>query len=86
MMTMSVRNEPFETPDENAVPAAKVTASIAPISGPSKDELRIDRLSYLADMIRELQVLASESHCETLSGILGLAHAEVRQQMTAAQR
>ena len=44
-------------------------------------DLRADRLSYMADMINELQVMAHETQCHTLAGILRLAHAEARQQM-----
>ncbi len=43
-------------------------------------ELRLDRLSYIADMISELQVMAHETKCQTLAGILGLAQAEATQQ------
>jgi len=50
-----------------------------PMTSPSKVELRADRLAYMADMIRELQIMASEAQCETLAGILGLAHAEANQ-------
>ncbi len=45
------------------------------------DDVREDRLAYLADMIRELQVMAHQSELETLSGILGLAHIEARQKL-----
>lgn len=41
---------------------------------------RNDRLDYLADMILEMQQFAQQSGCPTLAGILGLAHAEARQQ------
>ncbi len=47
----------------------------------SLHDLRCDRLGYLADIISELQVLARESQCHVLAGILGLAHAEARQQV-----
>ncbi|MEQ1578868.1 MAG: hypothetical protein ABL894_14620 [Hyphomicrobium sp.] len=42
------------------------------------NELRADRISYLADMISEMQVMAHESQFHTLAGILGLANAEAR--------
>ena len=53
---------------------------------PTHRELHADRLSYMADMIKELQVMARNSQCETLAGILGLAHAEARQQITSQTR
>lgn len=48
---------------------------------PSLEDLRSDRLGYLADLINELQTLARESQCHVLAGILGLAYAEARQQI-----
>ena len=49
-------------------------------------DLRADRLTYIADMIRELQVMAQETKCQTLAGILGLAQAEAMQQRVGQNR
>ena len=37
---------------------------------------RRERLTYLADLLNELQVLAQREGCETLTGLLALSHAE----------
>jgi hypothetical protein len=49
------------------------------IQGPSDDD-RTERLRYLADMVSELQDLASREGCVTLSGLLALAHLEALSQ------
>ena len=35
-----------------------------------------ERLAYLADMLNELQTMATREGCETLAGLLALSHAE----------
>jgi hypothetical protein len=84
MMVMTAFSIPSSEPDDPSGSGAGATEAK---SEPrlSQEDLRYDRLCYLADMIIELQVLASESHCTTLSGILSLAHAEARQQMNACR-
>lgn len=39
-----------------------------------------DRLEYMADMLLELQDIASDCGCATLSGLLALSHAEALRQ------
>jgi hypothetical protein len=43
---------------------------------------RRERLAYLADMLNELQTMASREDCETLAGLLALAHAEAMRKAT----
>lgn len=40
---------------------------------------RAERLKYLADMVSELQDIASREGCVTLAGLLALAHVEAQQ-------
>lgn len=48
------------------------------------DERR-DRLSYIADLINELELLAArEQGCDTLVGLLALARAEAERQTVRA--
>jgi hypothetical protein len=61
--------------------ASPATTETEPGDNGSADGLHEDRLAYLTDMIRELQVIAHESQLETLTGILGLAHSEARQKL-----
>lgn len=42
---------------------------------------RTDMLVYVADMIGELHDMSRRLECETLAGILDLAHNEARQQV-----
>ncbi|MEQ1717505.1 MAG: hypothetical protein ABL907_16270 [Hyphomicrobium sp.] len=43
-----------------------------------------DRLEYVADLLLELQSIATQTGCETLAGLLNLSHAEaLRQSMRA---
>ena len=42
-----------------------------------------DRLDYIADMVHELQALAAQADCQTLSGLLDLAYREAVQQRRA---
>jgi hypothetical protein len=83
MTTVSALTESYAA-QEKAGTSPRESGGLGSPPSPTKDGLRRDRLSYLADMIRELQVMASESQCETLSGILGIAYAEARQQMNIA--
>jgi hypothetical protein len=46
---------------------------------------RLERLSYLADMISELQELAAREGCVTLAGLLALSHAEARRQVVGSK-
>lgn len=43
---------------------------------------RAERLKYLADMVSELQEIASREGCVTLAGLLALAHVEAQQRAT----
>jgi len=48
---------------------------------PQSERLRaVDRLEYVADLLLELQSIAISSKCETLAGLLNLAHAEALRQ------
>ena len=42
---------------------------------PSQNDRR-DRLNYLADMVRELQIMAEREGCATLAGLLWLTQSE----------
>lgn len=44
-----------------------------------------DRLSYMADMILELQQMAQRSGSATLAGILALAHVEAERERSRVQ-
>lgn len=37
---------------------------------------KVERLEYIADLLMELQLIAEETGCETLAGLIGLSHAE----------
>jgi hypothetical protein len=54
-----------------------------PDMSPSDNE-RAERLLYLADLVNELQDLAAREGCETLAGILALAHLEALTQARVA--
>jgi hypothetical protein len=50
---------------------------------PPKDVPDAQQLAYIADLIDELRLLVRQSGCQTLSGLLNLAHREaVQQQVT----
>ncbi len=49
-------------------------------AGPSDLAGRQDRLNYMADMLKEMQELASREGCPTLAGLLALSHAEAERQ------
>ena len=69
-------------PDANArLGSSQEAHDGQPSMRPPLQFLRADRLSYMADMISELQAMAQETQCQTLAGILGLAHAEAHQQI-----
>ena len=75
---------PLDDPAAEPDPRSSENSHLTPAERPRRAslvDLRADRLSYMADMINELQVMAHETQCHTLAGILGLAHAEARQQM-----
>jgi hypothetical protein len=36
----------------------------------------VERLEYVADLLMELQGIATEAGCETLAGLISLSHAE----------
>lgn len=44
--------------------------------------LTADRVEYIADMVEELKAIADRGGLQTLSGILGLAAAEARSQVS----
>ena len=46
---------------------------------------RAERLSYLADMVSEMQELAAREGCVTLAGLLALAHAEAQRQSSGSK-
>lgn len=53
------------------------------LSGPGNPSLmndRVERLVYLADMLRELQDIAAREGCVTLAGLLALSHVEAQRQ------
>lgn len=37
---------------------------------------KAERLEYVADLLMELQGIATEAGCETLAGLISLSHAE----------
>lgn len=46
---------------------------------------RVERLSYLADMVSEMQDLAAREGCVTLAGLLALSHAEAQRQVSGSK-
>lgn len=46
---------------------------------------RVERLSYLADMVGEMQDLAAREGCVTLAGLLALSHAEAQRQVSGSK-
>ena len=56
--------------------AARAASALA-VSSPG------DRLDYIADMVHELQALAAQADCKTLSGLLDLAYWEAVQKRRA---
>jgi hypothetical protein len=46
---------------------------------------RVERLSYLADMVAEMQDLAAREGCVTLAGLLSLSHAEAQRQVLGSK-
>ena len=74
----------LDDPAPEPCPRSSEHGHLSPAERPGRAtlvDLRADRLSYMADMINELQVMAHETQCHTLAGILGLAHAEARQKV-----
>ena len=53
---------------------------------PQADLERSERLNYLADMLSELQDLASREGCVTLAGLLALSHVEAQRQVVAMRK
>jgi hypothetical protein len=47
---------------------------------------RTERLTYLADMLSEMQEIATREGCSTLAGLLSLSHAEARRQVSGARK
>lgn len=45
-----------------------------------------DRLEYVADLILELQTIATDAGCETLAGLLSLSHAEAMRKKNGIQK
>jgi hypothetical protein len=42
---------------------------------------RTELLAYLADMLSEMQEIATRQGCDTLAGLLALSHAEAQRQI-----
>ena len=80
-MTAAPLSAPSRDPNFSTQGAADQGVNELLPQRPSRDHLHFDRVSYLADMIGEMQVMASEAKCTTLAGILALAHAEAQQQL-----
>jgi len=49
----------------------------------STDLENAERLQYAADLLTELRTIAADLGCDTLAGILGLAHSEALRQSLA---
>ena len=79
MKAASAQGDRYLKPTEDTSSSAG-TSDVEGHACPALDIPRADRMSYIADMIHELQGLANEAECTTLAGILGLAHAEAQQQ------
>jgi hypothetical protein len=47
---------------------------------------RSERLTYLADMLSEMQDIATREGCSTLAGLLSLSHAEAQRQISGAKK
>jgi hypothetical protein len=45
---------------------------------------RSERIAYLADMVSEMQTLATREGCATLAGLLALSHAEAQRQVSGS--
>jgi hypothetical protein len=47
---------------------------------------RTERLTYLADMLSEMQEISTREGCATLAGLLALCHAEARRQVSGRKK
>lgn len=53
-----------------------LTSKAATLQRAAPDPDRVERLMYLADLISELQQLATREGCDSLARLLALAHLE----------
>jgi hypothetical protein len=65
---------------------AKLTGKVAAIVQPAAAPNRIDHMSYLADMVAELMVMAKGAQLDRLATILDLARDEAERQLDAARQ
>jgi hypothetical protein len=84
----AARPTPLNTESAHTEPALSPSQFLSdPVPQGAAHDLprfRKDRISYIADLIAELEVMSSAAGCGTLAGILRLAYAEAHQQLLSA--